>query len=243
MPQFDPIAPFYDELMRTVPYRMWVDYYHLLLAHVGARPKKVLDVCCGTGTIAEMLCEEGFEIAGIDVSKPMIREARKKALEKGLPIRYECADAAAFDLGERFEGAFSFFDSLNYIFEPQLLQAAIKRVAAHLESGSTFVFDLNTAYAFEQKLFDQAQLRPQAKLRYDWTGHWDPVTRIIRVEMKFWWGNKGYEETHMQRAYSDSEVREMLAAAGFFDVQAFHSYTLDRPRGNSDRLHYLAVLR
>jgi len=33
----------------------------------------------------------------------------------------------------------------------------------------------------------------------------------------------------------------MLAKAGFVDIQAYNSYTLDPPRKRSDRLHYAAL--
>lgn len=241
MASFGPIAPFYDELMRSVPYRMWTGYYLLLLSQQGAKPKQVLDVCCGTGVVTEMLHREGFEMAGIDLSAPMIEEAKRKAAKRKLPIRYECQDAAEMNLGETFDAAYSFFDSLNYITDPERLSLATQRVAAHLEPGGSFIFDLNTAYAFEQQMFDQKQTHARAKVKYDWKGHWDPIRRIIRVEMKFWRGGEEFYEEHVQRAHTDDEIREMLAAAGFKDIQAYHSYTLDRPRRTSDRIHYTAI--
>jgi ubiquinone/menaquinone biosynthesis C-methylase UbiE len=240
---FGPIAPFYDELMRGVPYRMWTAYYLLLLSQQGLKPKTLLDVCCGTGVVAEMLAKEGFDVVGVDISQPMIEEARRKARRKKLPIEYFCQDAAEMDLGRRFQGAYSFFDSLNYITDPARLAAAIRQVARHLEPEGSFIFDLNTAYAFEAQLFDQRQLGLRAKVRYDWKGHWDPSTRLIRVDMKFWKGDEEYDEVHWQRAYSDAEVRAMLADAGFEDVRCYHSYTLDPPRAKSDRVHYTAVKR
>lgn len=241
MASFGPIAPFYDELMRGVPYRMWSAYYLLLLSHQGIKPKRVLDVCCGTGVLCEMLEKEGIEMTGVDISKPMIVEARKKAERKGLNIQYHCQDAAEMSLGKTFEAAYSFFDSLNYIIDPSRLAMAIRQISKHLEPGGSFIFDLNTAYAFEAELFDQKQLGQRSKVRYDWKGHWDPETRLIRVDMRFWKGEKEYREEHWQRAYSDQEIREMLDDAGFADVQCFHSYTLDRPRPKSDRIHYAAI--
>ncbi len=103
------------------------------------------------------------------------------------------------------------------------------------------MFDVNTAYAFEQKMFDQKNLHPRADLRYDWHGSWDPATRLIHVHMLFWKDGAEVEVTHVQRAYSDEELRAMLKVAGFVDVQAYHSYTLNRPRKTSDRVHYACV--
>jgi ubiquinone/menaquinone biosynthesis C-methylase UbiE len=241
MTSFGPVAPYYDELMKPVPYRMWVGYYLLLLSHQDIHPRKVLDVCCGTGTMCEMLAQESFEMTGFDLSAEMIEMARKKARKNHLDIRYECMDAAEFELGEKFDAAFSFFDSLNNIIEPDRLQMAMRQVSKHLVPGGSFIFDVNTAFAFETQLFDQQNLKPTAKLRYKWEGDYNPETRIITVEMQFWRGDEAFTETHRQRAYTDHEIREMLDNAGFEQVKAYHSYTLNPPRFKSDRVHYTAV--
>ena len=238
---FGPVAPVYDELMESVPYRMWAGYYLLLLSQQEVRPRRMLDVCCGTGTMCELLTEEGFELSGFDISEAMIRQARQKARRRGLDIRYEVADASSFDMGDQFDAAFSFFDSLNYITEPAKLAAALQRVGLHLPAGGSFVFDLNTAYAFEQSLFDQRQLRDKSRIRYEWKGEYDPSTKLIEVRMRFWKGRREFEEVHVQRAYDDDEVRSMLAAAGFSNVRSYHSYTLTPPRRRSDRVHYTCI--
>lgn len=240
---FADVAPYYDELMKQVPYRMWTGYYLLLLSHQDVHPKKILDVCCGTGTMCEMLTKEGFDVSGFDLAPGMIEEARRKAKRKKLNIRYEVQDAATAQMDERYDAALSFFDSLNNILDPERLQMAFHRVAAHLPPGGSFIFDVNTAYAFEQELFDQEDMRANKKLRYKWQGEWDPKSRIITVDMQFWWGEQRFSETHVQRAYDDDEIREMLANAGFEKVRAFHSYTLNPPRHTSDRLHYVCVKR
>lgn len=242
MPSFGPIAPFYDDLMQGVPYRMWAGYYQLLLAQQGVRPTRVLDVCCGTGILTEMLSSEGYAMTGFDISEPMIQEARRKASAAGLEIRYEVADAAEVDLGERFEAAFSFFDSLNYITDLARLRQSVERVYAHLEPGGSFVFDLNTAYAFEARLFDQQDTRPRTRVKYNWVGQYDRSSRIIEVAMEFWVDGEKVVETHVQRAHRPEEIEGMLFDAGFTDLRCYDSYTLDRPHKRSDRVHY-AVLK
>lgn len=237
--EFGPVAEFYDRLMSGVPYRMWVAYYLLLLSKIGHKPKRILDVCCGTGTVAELLIEEGFEVEGFDLSAQMIAAAREKAQHLLSNTRYEVADAATFEMGRTYESAYSFFDSLNYITDPEQLQSALLRVYHHLEPGGSFVFDMNTAYAFEQKMFTQRKLSKNAPIRYDWHGDWSVESGLIRVEMKFWANDREFSETHLQRAYSEAEMRQMLARAGFEEIEIFHSYTLEPPRRTSDRVHYV----
>ncbi len=50
---------------------------------LSGKPKKVLDLCCGTGDLAIAICrlgEKGIRVVGIDYSPPMLELARKKAL-------------------------------------------------------------------------------------------------------------------------------------------------------------------
>ena len=234
---FGPVAPYYDELMKQVPYPMWVGYYQLLLSQQEKRPRKLLDICCGTGTMMEMLAKEGFTVYGFDLSEGMIEEGRRKHPT----LRFEVFDAAEADMGELYEGAYSFFDSFNNITDRTRLQLAFNKAYDHLVPGGSFIFDMNTAYAFEQQMFDQQHLKPGSKLRYKWIGTFHPETQMIEVDMRFWYGREEFRELHVQRAYSQEDTREMLVQAGFEQIRAYHSYTLNPPRYASDRLHWTCV--
>ena len=238
---FTKVAEFYDELMKPVPYRMWVSYYLLLLSMQEVKPKTMLDMCCGTGTMSELMFREGFEVEGFDLSADMIEQARLKAIKKKMPIRYEVADAATVDMGRQYDAVFSFFDSFNNITDPHQLQNAFHSAYKHLVPGGSFIFDMNTAYAFQAKLFNQQDLSKTSKIRYRWRGEWDPKARLIHVVMKFWVGDQVFEEIHIQRAYELEEIMDMLIEAGFKDIKYFHSYTLQPPREKSDRMHFTAI--
>jgi SAM-dependent methyltransferase len=226
--------------MSSVPYEMWVGYTRLLFAQHGAEPDTLLDVCCGTGTAADMFDEAGYEVAGFDLSEPMIGEARRKAKKTKRQIDYTVADAAELDLGRQFDAAYSFFDSLNYITDPKRLEMAIRQIGKHIKPDGLFVFDINTAYAFEQDMFTQEDLRQASKIRYKWVSEYDPETKIIRVQMKFWKGREVLEEVHVQRAHTVEEISTMLALAGFPEIHLYDSYTLDPPNRRSDRIHFAA---
>jgi ubiquinone/menaquinone biosynthesis C-methylase UbiE len=187
-----------------------------------------------------MLIEEGKEMAGFDLSPGMIERAREKAAKKKLDIRYEVADARTVDMSDTYDAAFSFFDSLNNILEPEGLFQSFQRVAEHLPSGGSWIFDLNTAYAFEEQMFDQHS-GPRAKLKYNWIGSYDKATRIITVDMHFEYKGEEFYEVHRQRAHPKDEVESMLKEAGFGEIRAFHSYTLNPVRLKSDRIHYTCI--
>lgn len=230
------VAPYYDELMSGVPYDMWVGYYLLLLAEQAFDPTRVLDVCCGTGTMSEKLQVLGYEMTGVDLSVPMIEAANAK----GLDAKFFACDAAQMELGKTFDAAFSFFDSFNYITDLGQLGKVFQRVSDHLIPDGSFIFDLNTAYAFESKMFDQKDTRKKTHLKYDWHGEYDAISRMIAVHMDFWVDERHFVEVHHQRAHSKEEITELLKKAGFGSIEIFESYTLEKPRKRTDRVHYAA---
>ena len=238
---FTSVAEFYDELMKPVPYRMWVSYYLLLLSMQEVKPASMLDMCCGTGIMSELMHREGFSLEGFDLSASMIEVAKRKASQKNFPIRYEVMNACYAEMDRTYDAVFSFFDSLNNITNPGHLKMALETAYKHLKPGGSFIFDMNTAYAFAAKMFNQQDLNKASKIRYRWRGDWDEDTQTITVKMKFWVGEREFEETHIQRAYPIDQVITMLEDIGFVHIRAFHSYTLEKPRQKSDRIHFACL--
>jgi SAM-dependent methyltransferase len=243
---FVAVAPLYDELMTGVPYADWVRYLHQLLKEWNITPVKVLDLACGTGNVSELLAQKGYDVTGVDIAPGMIAEARRKAIAKNLPVRYYVQDAAELTLpGQQFDLCVSFFDSLNYILEPERLARAIQRVAAHLRPGGVFIFDLNSEFALRNFFFDQDNLNTDERLRYDWDSEYFPDTRLCCVHMKFWYREESgldrtFEEQHWQYAYRVEEMLAMLEAAGFAESRTYQAYTLRPPHRTSDRIFYVA---
>ncbi len=244
---FEQVAPYYDLLMREIPYLWWLHYIEVLLEH-HERPnvKRVLDLCCGTGNLTELLALSGFEAVGVDLSEPMVQCARQKAQAHNLSIPYYVQDASELNLPERFDLVVSLFDSLNNIIVPERFAECMRRVYHHLNPEGLFIFDLNTEYAFKEKLFDQSNRRSRSGLRYHWRSEYDPRTRLCTVRMEFWVSEGGqwryFQEIHLQRAYSNREVEAMLREAGFNEVYLYDAYSFDPPMNRSDRVFFVALV-
>jgi SAM-dependent methyltransferase len=247
MSQFPELAPHYDELMHSVPYDAWAEYVELLWSIVGHKPRRVLDCACGTGNLTFEFARQGFYVAGVDLSAPMIEIARKKAEDECLPIRFEVADLGDFQLGETFDSATCLYDSLNYILDPAHLKRAFAAIAAHVEPNGVFVFDMNSDYALRSDLFSQTNRHTKRSLHYDWRASFDENTRICSVRMKFEQTRANgevevFHETHRERAYELPEVEAMLDETGWELESSFDAYTLNRVHGKSERW-FLVVRR
>ncbi len=239
--QFDDLAPYYDALMNSVPYAMWVEYLEALIKLNGLTPKTVLDVACGTGNVSEILAERGYQVTGIDNAPGMIEAAKAK---HGL-AEYFVQDLTTLDLGRQFDIALSLFDSLNYVLDPNALAQGFVRIFAHLKPGSLFIFDVNTIYALANCFFDQSDMNEHSNPRYVWKSEWDPVTSICTVRMVFETTAADgtvsvFREVHRQRAYELSELAGMLEDAGFREVTMYHAYDFRRPSKRSDRVFFIA---
>lgn len=75
----------------------------LLLGVLPQAPASVLDLGCGTGTIAVLLAKHGYDVTGIDSSTAMLERARAKAETAGVEITLLQGDAAAPELDRSFD--------------------------------------------------------------------------------------------------------------------------------------------
>ena len=62
----------------------------------------VLELACGTGAIAIPLARAGCDITGLDLSEPMLTEARRKALAAGVQIAWHRGDIRDFHLRQTY---------------------------------------------------------------------------------------------------------------------------------------------
>lgn len=249
--EFTLLPRYYDVLMRDVPYRMWVRYIRELLRRLdaGFHFRHVLELACGTGTVALEFARQGSVVVGVDISEGMVRVAQSKARQMGLAhrARFYAQDIAALTLPNEmlFDLAVCLFDSLNYITDPKKLAKVFAVTFRHLRPGGYFIFDLNTEYALTAHLFDQDNLdEDDAPIYYFWKSHYDPEKRLCRVDMWFavrdrqgkWFR---FKEVHWQRAYQIGEIRAMAEEAGWRWVKVLDAYSFHPPDPESERWYFV----
>lgn len=71
--------------------RAWSE---LLAPLLPAAPAQVLDLGCGTGSLAVLLAGAGHAVTGVDFAPAMVARARAKARAAGLTARFRVGDAA-----------------------------------------------------------------------------------------------------------------------------------------------------
>jgi SAM-dependent methyltransferase len=66
----------------------------LLTSVLPAPPARVLDVGCGTGSLAVLLAEYGYVVTGLDLSPRMVAKAKAKAMAHAVDVSFHQGDAA-----------------------------------------------------------------------------------------------------------------------------------------------------
>ena len=78
---YEALAASYDGLTRDIPYEKYLRFFKSLLKQYGVKPKTVLDLACGTGSLSVLLAKSGYAVLGVDRSEDMLTVAAEKAME------------------------------------------------------------------------------------------------------------------------------------------------------------------
>ena len=96
-----------------------------LLAQRGvALGARILDAGCGTGSYALDLAQRGYVVTGLDLSVPLLTEARKRASHGRASVTLVCGDILALPFAPHYDGI--------------LCRGVLQRSAAHGESAAGF---------------------------------------------------------------------------------------------------------
>lgn len=124
----------FKPLHRINPLRL--DY--IIQRSGGIFGKKVLDVGCGGGILAESLAREGAEVTGLDMGAEPLEVARLHALESGVQVNYvqETVEAHAGEYD-----VVTCMEMLEHVPDPQSVVAACARLVK--PGGHVFFSTIN----------------------------------------------------------------------------------------------------
>ena len=85
MSSYDALASSYDGLTVDVEYRRRADYLERAFRKGQIPVQTVLDLACGTGTMACLLIQRGYRVIAVDGSEEMLTQAAWKAAASSFP--------------------------------------------------------------------------------------------------------------------------------------------------------------
>lgn len=103
------------------------------------RGARILDVPCGYGRHAAALARRGFTVVGVDLSRAMLAEARRRSTE-GPRLRFRRGDMRRIGFREEFDAVVNLYTSFGY-FTPAQNQTVLRRLARALKPGGRLLVD------------------------------------------------------------------------------------------------------
>ena len=190
-----------------------------MLQRLGISRAKILDLACGTGTLAIELAKHEHLVLGVDISPKMIQVAKSK-IDDLSNVSFQVCDMLDFTTDDKFDCVTCTFDSINYLQNINQLQMVIEKVGRSLRMGGFFIFDCNTdeLYLTRHKGMHQREIGDQSFLQ---KLHYDPDRRIATTTFEF---TDGTEEVHTQRPFKLNEIHPILSQADLIIVRTISGF-------------------
>jgi SAM-dependent methyltransferase len=262
-------APFYDGSGQLRFAILMGQYLTELLDRHRVAGRRALDLACGTGTLALLLSDAGWDVVGLDSSAAMLEQARAKAAAMPTPGRVEFAlgDMRCLPTNDQrpmttdqgwqqdlpssfvlrpssFDLVTCVYDSLNYLLDERDLAACFRGAARALAPGGLLVADMNTR-SFLEYDWGSCEVIEQAGFVQVTQSYFDPAAACSTMVLSGFAGDdeRGYtrfDETHIERAYAPEMVEQLLHSAGL-DIEAVYDcFTFQPIADRTQRIAWVA---
>ncbi|WNL12619.1 class I SAM-dependent DNA methyltransferase [Aliarcobacter cryaerophilus] len=142
MNQFgDLYSQYYDLLYSDKDYINEVEYIDGLIKNNTKTVQTLLDMGCGTGKHAELFCEKGYTVHGIDLSEDMLKIANQRKKEKEDKLEFSHSNIQELNLNKKFDVIVSLFHVMSYQNSNEQLIKAFEVAKNHLNNDGIFIFD------------------------------------------------------------------------------------------------------
>lgn len=235
----------YDKFMDNIPYKEWSSYITMLFKQYNIPDGNLVELGCGTASLALLLEEAGYTVTGIDNSEDMLNIATEKV--KGHPtITFLLQDMCELQLPDTYDGFYCVCDSLNYLLSPEDIAYTFQGVRNHLKEDGIFIFDLKTIHFYKNVLGDQVFCDHQEDCSYTWENSFFEEDNVNQYDLTLFVKQpqldlyEKFNEVHHQRGYELQEIIDLLNAAGLEYVTAYDAFTTQPPTTTSERIYIIA---
>lgn len=244
MEAYSDFAYVYDHFMEDTPYDEWCDSIVDILKKNRITEGLVCELGAGTGEMTRRLRDKGFDMIGIDNSEEMLMVARQKEQEDS-SILYLCQDMTEFELYGTVAAVVSVCDCVNYLLEDEELLATFKLVNNYLDPKGIFIFDFNTRHKYRDVIGEATIAESDEDASFIWNNFYDEETDINEYDLTFFVKEEDdryrrFDEVHLQRGYTLSEVRRMIDKSGLVFLEAFDADTKEKATEDSERIVIVA---
>jgi 2-polyprenyl-3-methyl-5-hydroxy-6-metoxy-1,4-benzoquinol methylase len=216
---------------------------------VGAR---ILDAGCGAGHFACELARRGYSLCGLDLSVPMLTEARERVKNASVALPLVRGDILALPFGRQSFDAVLCRGVLNDLLDDESRAAALTACAGALRPGGTLVLDVREWDATVSRktlepVFEKTVGTSRGSLTFRSVTRLDHQTRRLLISEEHALktpdgGERVSTYDFVMRCWTREELQSRLTAAGFESVEYFGGYDSETNMGATDRIVSVASL-
>ena len=111
MNEYKGFSYYFDQIMEYIDYHDWLNFTKKYVS----KDKTILDLACGSGTLAILLSVEGYRVDGLDLSSEMISLANDKFKAYHILNNLYVKDMSSFNLPNKYDVITCYFDSVNHL--------------------------------------------------------------------------------------------------------------------------------
>ncbi len=237
-------ADIYDRLTHDIHYIKWADYLQSAFLKFQCTPRLILDLGCGTGSLALELSKRGYEMIALDSSVDMLGRAYEKARAENADILFLNQDMREFELYGTVDVIVCLLDSINYMTSLKDIKKVFGLVHNYLNPGGLFIFDTNSSYKLSQVLGNETFYELDNDISWVWQNTYDSKKRITTFDLTFFVRNKEglyerFEETHKERAFTREEIVKALESTGLRLLGDYGELSFAKPAPKEERIFYV----
>lgn len=212
--EYDCFAYFYNKYW-TINAPLYLEHaLNILLLDKLEKNAHILDVCCGTGNVAGLLQERGYDMTGLDGSMLMLDYAKENAPS----VDFIHADARNFKLKKTFQAVTCLFDSINHLLNEEDVLQVFKNVYEHLEENGIFVFDVNSLSSSEDVDLSDFSAVEENEVFIS-LGMYNSIEKLITYSLTAFIKEDDkwirYDNKIFERYYEEKLLISLLRKAGF----------------------------
>jgi SAM-dependent methyltransferase len=232
------IAPNYDSDYAAMGYNADVEFYVGLAKETGG---PVLEMGCGTGRVLVPTARAGVAIHGLDISREMLRELRKKLAGERPAVRRRVSltrgNICSADVGGKFALVTAPFRVLQMVEERDDQRTWLRNVRKHLARDGALCFDVfqpNYRYVAESiaPTVEVDRVDPANGLRTQRIVHTVSHPERQVLDVHFRWlvedaGKKVVSDSSARvamRWFTRSELENLLELEGFRIIDYWGSF-------------------
>lgn len=210
----------------------------------------ILELCCGTGRLTLPIAKEGYNITGVDFTASMLDQAKVKASNEGLEIKFIEADMRYLDLQDKFDLIFIPFNSIHHLYKNEDVFNAFNVVKKHLKPKGLFILDcFNPNIQFivdggkELKQISSYITEDGRKVDIKEIMHYENKTQVNCIEWHYYINGEFDSVQNLDmRMFYPQELNSYLEMSGFNILNKFGNFKEDEFNDSSDKQIFVCQL-